>query len=259
MTRKYGWKPQTLDDRDRLFLPAIADLGTTPLPKKIDLSTSEFMPPVWDQDQLGSCTAHAACAGFIFDQNKQSQTEFDPSRLELYYAERDIDGDVTEDGGSSLRTSCKALATVGVCRTDLWPYDESKVSVKPPLSAYDDALLHKAIEYASVPKNENAIKAVLASGFPIIFGTLVYSSIESSGAAKTGVVVCPQFGEQTVGGHALLLVGYDDEDKDPNHALKFRNSWGVSWGQKGYGQFSWGYFNSYASDLWVIRVVEHSG
>jgi C1A family cysteine protease len=256
MIRKYGWKRQAPDERDYHFGAVALALA---LPHKVDLSASAFMPPVWDQGQIGSCTAHAASAAFMFDQNKQRLSGFDPSRLELYYAERDLDGDTDADGGSTLRTACKTLASVGVCRADIWAYDEAQLRVKPSEAAYADALLHKAVDYSAVSMDMNAVKTVLAAGFPVVFGTNVYESFESGGAAKTGVIVMPQPAEQCLGGHALLLVGYDDTDTDTNHALKFRNSWGASWGQHGYGQFSWEYFLKYASDLWVIRSVERSG
>lgn len=54
------------------------------------------------------------------------------------------------------------------------------------------------------------------------------------------------------GGHAVLGVGYDDGKQ----LLKFRNSWGPSWGEQGYGYLPYAYFNSsLVADCWTIQSV----
>ena len=54
------------------------------------------------------------------------------------------------------------------------------------------------------------MKAVLAAGFPFVFGFTVYESFESDAVAKSGMVEMPGETESVVGGHAVMAVGYDD-------------------------------------------------
>ena len=66
------------------------------LPSSIDLRNK--CPPVYDQGQLGSCTANALVGAYQFD-----NLLFFGSRLFLYYNERVLDHDVNEDAGSTYQ------------------------------------------------------------------------------------------------------------------------------------------------------------
>ena len=63
------------------------------IPPFFDLTSK--CPPVYDQGQLGSCTANAISGAIEFDQMKQGITAFMPSRLFIYYNERVIEGTVS--------------------------------------------------------------------------------------------------------------------------------------------------------------------
>ncbi len=56
--------------------------------------------------------------------------------------------------------------------------------------------------------------------------------------------------EDYLGGHAVLAMGYDDEKK----LIKFRNSWGSAWGDKGYFYTPYDFVTEYASDMWTCTV-----
>ena len=79
--RKFGWKPDLPDHRDHLYA-APAHI-TTKLPSSVDLR--KLCPPVYNQGQFGSCTANAIGAAVPFEQMKQSEKSFVPSRLFIYY------------------------------------------------------------------------------------------------------------------------------------------------------------------------------
>jgi len=83
------------------------------LPKKVNLTSK--MPPVYDQGQLGSCTANAIGAAFEYEQLKQKQKDFMPSRLFIYYNERAIEGTIDTDSGAMIRDGIKSVAKLGVC------------------------------------------------------------------------------------------------------------------------------------------------
>jgi C1A family cysteine protease len=105
-----------------------------------------------------------------------------------------------------------------------------------------------------VIRNLNQMKGCLASGYPFAFGFTVYESFESQQVAQTGNAPMPQPGEQVLGGHAVLAVGYDDA----NQWFIVRNSWGTAWGMKGYFTLPYAYLtgSGLASDFWTVRLVQ---
>jgi C1A family cysteine protease len=76
----FGWTPDVPDHRDHTYAAPLAKLTKTkPLPAKVDLRSK--CPPVYDQGNIGSCTANAIAAALQFDRKKQKLADFLPSRL----------------------------------------------------------------------------------------------------------------------------------------------------------------------------------
>jgi len=97
----YGWQPDLPDKRDFLFkLGQRGQKLDAPLPPSVDLRTTGFLPPVFDQGELGSCTANALAALFQYVDQKNTGMSFMPSRLFIYYNERVIEGLVSVDSGA---------------------------------------------------------------------------------------------------------------------------------------------------------------
>jgi C1A family cysteine protease len=226
----------------------------TKLPKKVDLRPK--MPAVYDQGQLGSCTANAIGAAFEFDQVKEGLKDFVPSRLFIYYNERAMEGTIGTDSGAMIRDGMKSVAKVGVCPETIWPYDIPRFTEKPPKKAYDEAGKHQAVVYRRVLANLHQMQGCLAAGYPFVFGFSVYESFMSPQVARTGEVPLPPRGEQLIGGHAVVAVGYDDAIQ----RFIVRNSWGQGWGIKGYCTMPYGYLTDpqLARDFWAIYGVEKS-
>jgi C1A family cysteine protease len=247
---RFGWRPDTPDLRDRLSAVAVRPISK--LPASVDLSTHACMPHVYDQGQLGSCTGNAIAAGFAFDLGKQGLKTFNPSRLAIYYDERVIERTTREDAGAEIRDGMKVIAKTGAAPEALWPYEVSKFGTKPSKAYYTAAKQHACVLYERVPQAETAIKSVLASGLPIVFGVTVYDSFESDAAAETGNIPMPKKTEKSLGGHAILMTGYT------KGRVRFRNSWGTSWGKKGYGTLPLDYVlnSDLADDMWTIQTVK---
>jgi C1A family cysteine protease len=222
-------------------------------PSVIDLRSNPNMPPVFDQLDIGSCTAQALCAAYTYE-----SPAVVGSRLFLYYNERlrDLqngDNAVTIDDGSSLTNGIKCLQIYGLCPEIEWPHDTKKFAIKPPDSCYTNALKNKALEVYNVRNRMIDMKNSLVLNTPFSVGIAIYPSFESLRVSKTGVVPMPGPRERPLGGHAVLVCGYNDVKKQ----WILRNSWGPSWGDKGYFYLPYAYLLNprLSSDFWAIKTV----
>jgi C1A family cysteine protease len=247
---RFGWVRDLPDNRDRYWLAP--PLASAQLPPTVDLRPQ--CPPVYDQGQLGSCTANAIAGAVQFDEIRSGiAPTWTPSRLFIYYNERAAEGTVSWDSGAQLRDGIKVIGSLGVCPESDWPYDIAKFAEKPPAQAYDDAVHDRVGSYQRIAQSLVQLKTCVASRFTFIFGFTVFSSFESSEVASTGVVPLPQPSETIIGGHAVVCVGYSDA----RQAFIIRNSWGTAWGESGYGFMPYAYLldAGLAADFWTIQAA----
>lgn len=251
--QRYGWKRDLPDHRDHLYA---APLWKFPRPTPPRFSLVPECPPVYDQGELGSCTANAiaACDQFVM-LGEDATKAFQPARLAIYYDERVIEGTTGYDSGAQLRDGIKVVATKGAAPEDLCPYDVGAFTQEPSAAYYDEAAKHPTIAYARVAQTLSQLRGAILARHPVVFGFTVYDSFESHEVAASGDVPMPSPGEQVLGGHAVMIVGYDDT----RQRFIVRNSWGPGWGQAGYFTMPYGYVldPNLASDFWIItRTVE---
>lgn len=251
MKRVYGWKPDKPDTRDY----KLVFKKKTLLAPEVDLRPIDT--PILDQGQLGSCTGNGIAGTISFDMKKQGITFADstvhPSRLFIYYNERALEGTITEDAGANIRDGIKTINSIGVCSESTWAYDISKFADKPIPDAYTEALKHKSVAYHSVNQDLNSLKSCLVQGYPIVFGMQVFESFESDNTASTGIVQMPSPEESNLGGHCMKIIGYSDH----KGAFIVANSWGTTWGDKGYCYIPYKYITSnLASDFWTITIMQ---
>jgi len=246
--RGYGCDKDLPDARDYGFVRPPELIA---LPPGIDLRAK--CPPVDDQGQTESCTAHAPRAAFWIDHRRQNLGDFLYSRRFLWYNTRKLEGTIAINTGCSIRDVFKTMAKDGVCEEKKWPFLPSKYAQKPLLGCYNAAKKHKAIQYMALAQDPAQVKACLASGYPVIFGFRVPQSFESAEMAKTGIMKMPSSKEQRLGGHAVSAVGYQDLDS----MMIVRNSWSEKWGLAGYFMMPYEFFfsSSEAFDFWTVRVV----
>lgn len=249
----YGWVPDLPDQRDLVYSAPPAFI--TALPTAVDLRP--HCPAVYDQGQLGSCTANAIGGAIEFERLKQGLSDFVPSRLFIYYNERVVEHTVNSDSGAQIRDGIKVVAKLGAPPETDWPYDINKFTEKPPASAFQDAAKNQVSSYHRVSRVLNQFKGCLASGYPFVFGFTVYDGFEGAQVAHSGHLNMPQPGEKVVGGHAIMAVGYDDH----HQWFIIRNSWGPHWGMKGYFTMPYQYLlePNLSDDFWTIRLVEDDG
>ena len=245
--RFYGWKPDSPDFRDYIFQADFVKIATLPL--SVDLRSQ--MPEVYDQGQLGSCTANAIAGGIESLMILEQKDTFVPSRLFIYYNERVLENTIKTDSGAMLRDGIKTVNQLGYCSELALPYNIAKFAKKPSAKIYKEALNNKVLTYQRVLRDLDQMKGVLAQNLPFVFGFSVYESFESASVAKSGIIPMPTKAESLLGGHAVACVGYTKD-----HFI-MRNSWGNSWGDKGYFYMPFEYLlnRGLASDFWVMQTI----
>ena len=272
---KLGWIPDVPSFRDYtvehtelndLMYPAgLRNVDVAGLKSSTDLR--KWFSPVEDQKNLGSCTANAAAGIVEYFEKRAFGNYLNASRLFIYKTTRTL-GHWEGDSGAELRTTMGALVLFGVPPEEYWPYTDADpdFDMEPGPFCYSFGANYKAIKYfrhdpANTSKEDilASVKKALASGIPSMFGFAVYGSITQ--AAKSGKIPFPCKGERCVGGHAIVAVGYDDNkviekttcDEKTEGALLIRNSWGETWGDKGYGWLPYKYISEeLAMDFWSM-------
>jgi C1A family cysteine protease len=244
--------------------------GTRPRPPaSVDLR--KWCPAVENQGRLGSCTAHAGVGVIEYYERKAFGRHTDASRLFLYKTTRNL-MKLKGDTGAYLRMTMGAMVLFGVPPEEYWPYADAgeKFDLEPPAFCYAFAQNFKTIRYyrhdpPGTPADTviDRLRNYLAASHPAMFGFTVYSSIEQ--AETGGRIPFPGPREKIEGGHAVVVVGYDDAlaiknaagGPETKGALLIRNSWGREWGDKGYGWLPYEYVRQgLAEDFWSVLKKE---
>lgn len=241
------WKPDRLDTRDYRY-----SVSNKVTPTIVDLRP--YCSSIENQGSLGSCTGQSI-AGAIELLNKRNRKPTDVSRLFIYYYERLLLGTINYDSGAYIRDGIKVTNKYGASLEGYWPYNIRKFRQEPVAEAKSDALRRKVTRYERVANFNGCIDA-LSNGYPVVIGFYVYSSFMSSTVARTGVMPYPNIRRETLlGGHAVLLVGYDKT----KNVFIVRNSWGTNWGDRGYFYMPFQVIQNtdMSSDFWIIKEVNN--
>jgi len=246
----FGTHPDIPDPRDHEFtVPRRFRKG---LPGRVDLRTVQAAPPIVDQRPLNSCSANAIASAMWFDQLRvDPKAAFAPSRLFIYYNERASEGLLFCNRPVSLRDGHMTVERFGVCPERLFPYRTADFDRKPSALCFRAARRFRVSRYLRLRPELRDMRACLADGFPFSFGATFFQSFKSARVARTGIVPMPKPREKRLGGHAMLVIGYDDT----RGTFLVQNSWGSRWGLRGYCLLKYEYLlqSGLAWDFWTIR------
>ncbi|UCH95466.1 MAG: C1 family peptidase [Candidatus Aminicenantes bacterium] len=209
------------------------------LPPRIDYS--DETPEVGDQGDYGSCVGWAAVRGLReWMYQKKSGNKVSLSIRFVWMAAKETDhfeiNSFVANAGTSLKTAFKVLKKYGVPEAGYYKDDQELIffrSLKEKRDFFYNASKFRIYNYYMLTTNEMR-KFHLAKIGPFVVTVPIDETWQSVGA--DGII--PDEGEDpTIGGHALLVVGYDDD----RQLFRFKNSWGKAWGDKGFGYFSYKY------------------
>lgn len=236
------------DERD--FTTKLSPHQAVNLPRKISLRGK--CPIVFDQGDLGSCTANAIVFLYIMFLGLKSVMF---SRLFVYFFERQSEGTTKEDAGAQPIDGFKAVNKKGICEERFWPYVLSKFMQSPPAQAIANALKYPKPTYVRLLNLTEIKQHIALTSQPVSFGMDAYDSFEGDFTFRTGIISMPKANEEMLGGHDMAYIGYDDDmvliDEYGNRtigALEYRNSYGPEFGEKGYGWMSYTYFSKFTWD-----------
>lgn len=168
------------------------------------------------------------------------------SRLFVYAMARTLDGSLSADEGTYIRSCFEVLSRFGIPEETAWPYDEAKVFVSPSILSQRAALGHKIHSYYRIKSSGqdrlDEIVSALRAMKPVVFGTL----IDHAYMDFNGQTVVDRPKGSTAGGHAQIIVGYIDGK------FLVKNSWGKGWRDGGFVFFTPEYMTwDETWDLWV--------
>lgn len=218
-------------------------------PNRVDLRPS--LPTVRDQGARSTCLAFAITAAHEAIRNDHNGIIEDLSEEVLYWGCKQVDGD--REPGSVFSSASAALMQWGQPREELWPYngnrDDTDLSYSPPDGALDGDICFKAL-MRRIPANIQSIKSWLSRGYTVALGIILCQGFYTP---FRGTISMPISDEELTEGHAILVVGYEDSSVVGEGFLVLRNSWGLDWGEGGYGYLPYAYIGLYGGDAWIVE------
>jgi C1A family cysteine protease len=256
--KRLGYRPALPDVRDRTLRNFMSTMIVS-IPDSID--GKEFCSPIVDQGELGSCTGQAM-AGFsermllkMFGRHTDLSALFNYCTGRYEMEGRFQSGDI----GCTIRDVMKAAVKYGICPESDWKidYDPSEIPVIAGLAAQTfKPKAYYRLDPPGVAKMnvEHNCLSLLAKGYSIIAGFSVYSSIGNGPD-----VPYPTENDNLWGGHAIHIVGYDKKRiiGDCHGAYQFPNTWGIDWGENGFGWLPMKYLrDGLLSDAWTMELFD---
>lgn len=234
--------PDSPDYRDWIVEsvhPSITSTGQETLPVLVDYSNDT--PDVGDQGDYGSCVGWASVRGLReWMYQKTTGKKIHLSIRFVWMAAKETDhfeiNSFVANAGTSVKTAFKVLKKYGVPESDFYKDDQELIffnSLKEKRDFFFNASKFRIFNYYMLTTNEIR-KSHLANIGPFVVTVPINKTWQRVGA--NGIIEDKPEGP-IIGGHALLVVGYDDE----HQRFKFKNSWGKAWGDKGFGYFSYTY------------------
>ena len=247
------------DERDYKY--ENLETGKSLLPDKLDLTY--LQPPITDQSPYNNCTNEAIAAilyqikNYNLQQSGSNKWDLPFSRFQIWNHARVFEGRYPKNEGVFSRTALAILTRVGLTLSKFYEKNSTKspdnIKTDKETHVFHNLVAHYfrkgAIDYSRT-KKLSSIKDSLNKGYGVYMAMAFTTKMVNVG--KDGILDCTP--SNRFFGHAVNIVGYDDNKK----LLKIRNSWSTHWGDKGYCYMKYDDFNKPVKDnviydLYIIR------
>ncbi len=207
--------------------------------------------PIKDQGGRNTCVAFAMTAGheMLRDDGEDLSEEF------LHWAAKQPVGSGASAKGTTLAAAANALANLGQPLEYLWPYDDTRneqaATYHPPAGVHAAAAsrcLHGGHVLPPIPA---ALRHALDQGLAVLLGVQLFATWY--GPLDDGRIALPTKRASVLGGHAVLLVGYDGDAGASDYFI-IRNSWGADWGEGGYAYLPDAYIDAHGLQAWGLST-----
>lgn len=187
----------------------------------VKIPSEFFYPniPFRDQGHYGTCVGFGSASLKTIQELSDSQLNASP--LFIYKECKKIDG-LPNSEGTTLKAAMSVLKNTGVCAEEMYPYSLTPATTK--VTPVEQASVGKISGYAQLYGVED-IKQALFSDSPVLIGIGVTNKFRNLGKGEHFVTTL--FGDQVIGGHCLVIVGFSDTKTANGKTgfFKVKNSW----------------------------------
>ncbi len=242
----FGYRRDAVDERDLLAAGADGLLGAFKLALPTQATVRDARAVSKDQLGSNSCVGQGVSQAQRLAYLKRGIECPELSALYVYRLARNEEG-IHGDDGAQIRMAIKAVQELGCAPEAYWPFSMQQINT--PLSFKTThaarALFGLRGYYRITSGDLQSVRRALANGFPVVAGWDVTQAF----CDWNGAEPIPAQRAPFVGGHAMVIVGYD------GNTYELLNSWGPVWGRAGYATVT-EEFVAQATDIWVNDIAE---
>ncbi len=237
-----------LDEDQYRDIPLASTSMMGALPSQVDLSN--WFPTPGNQGNQSSCVGWAVAYGLKSYQEAVERRQ-PPASSTNVFSPSFIYNQIKLNhcgGGSYIYDALNLLKKSGVSTWESFPYAEYDCNAIPSQTVSNQAKDFAIADWRRVNiQDDIEIKSQLNAGFPVVIGMMVDEGFERLGYNQT--YQAPS--GQSKGGHAMVVVGYDDN----KNAYKVFNSWGTDWGTNGLGWVSYQVFKDRVREAYTAQDI----
>lgn len=231
------------------------DAGMLAAAMPISKDLRESWWKIGDQGSTGSCvgwaTADSVLRWHFVKAGRLAQTEPLSTRY-LWMASKETDVFVSrpttfiESDGTSLKAAVDVARNYGVVLDSTLPFASGKLYQGNANTFYALAAQRRIASYFNLGRDVNVWKRWLANNGPILTRLDVdstwYAATENHGKMDT------YYPPPSPAGHAVAIVGYTAD------RFIVRNSWGITWGDKGFAYASYAYATAAFTESYGVSL-----
>lgn len=234
---RYGWA-EAEEDWDYLAQPTVQMFSA---PK-------DFVPPealsykgivhIENQGNMGSCTGHGGSTCLEVLEYLSNGGTIQLSRMWMYLEAQRACGMLGSDQGASIAGVIQAMINVGCCFESEYPYPIHYQTTETAAER-TSAALKKILGHQPLTSAQDIFDWQSQAKGPVLIGFNVTQAYENL-TGKNSIITPAILSGRSKGGHCVALAGYEGAvDSKGKKLMSQPGSWDVSWGDAGWGYWSW--------------------